>query len=345
MQMIVQIIFVTVLSVLALFVGTYVIHFCLQGIKKVYYYFIYIPVSQLFLFANQLQRWLSKPWRCFLQNNYKSEGAKVFWRGLLELVKIPLYVVLTPLRFANAAFFNIFGYAAFEIFNYLEEFVMPSTKKKGIKGFFLWVVKSPWLLIQYLVWHPMLTIIESFLWTGIDTVIPALTLYHGTDLNSAESIVSSPGRVTTGTRLTGTWHVGGGNFAGDGIYFAPRQSTAEHYSRNDIVIVCRVSLGKVLDMGLAPRSIYNCCGTSSSSEVTKYGLSHKYTTGEWWRTTGDKRWWEYCMFDRGNRYNYSWRIRPMYLLNIKGGTLQRVSGGMTHWFFRKMVIKDILNSL
>ncbi len=34
-------------------------------------------------------------------------------------------------------------------------------------------------------------------------------------------------------------------------------------------------------------------------------------------------WWEYCMYDWQNRYNYSWRIRTLYVLNLRDKQMQR----------------------
>lgn len=139
---------------------------------------------------------------------------------------------------------------------------------------------------------------------------------------------------------TGIWNVGGGNYAGDGIYFAPVMPTAEHYSGNGCIIVTRVSLGSVLDLGLAPCRIYRQCGHPNAKGVTKYGLDKGYTTGEWWRS--DSGWWEYCMYDWQNRYNESWRIRPLYVIDLQDSrNILRIPGGMSHWLFRKMVLKDL----
>ena len=49
------------------------------------------------------------------------------------------------------------------------------------------------------------------------------------------------------------------------------------------------------------------------------------------------------MYDWKNRYNHSWRIRPLYVLSIDDEMLQRIPGGMHHWLFRKMVINDIID--
>ena len=65
----------------------------------------------------------------------------------------------------------------------------------------------------------------------------------------------------------------------------------------------------MLDLGIAPRRIYSEWGVPNALNVTRWGLDHDYVTGEWWRE--DAGWWEYCMYDWQNRYNYSWRIRPI----------------------------------
>jgi len=170
-----------------------------------------------------------------------------------------------------------------------------------------------------------------------------LTLFHGTDYQASVSITNA-GRCGDSDYYTGIWNVGGGNYAGNGIYFAPARSTAIHYSRGSL-IVCRVSLGKVLDIGLAPYSIYRQCGYPNATGATDWGLRNGYTTGEWWRGDYSANWWEYCMYDWQKRYNFSWRIRPLYVLDINEKRLQRIPGGMCHWLFREMVIKDILRSI
>ena len=109
--------------------------------------------------------------------------------------------------------------------------------------------------------------------------------------------------------------------------------------------MCRVSLGKTLDLGLAPKEVYNQCGFPNAHGVTKWGLANGYVTGEWWRGGYRALWWEYCMYDWKNRYNYSWRIRPLYVLDLSNESIQRTPGGMAHWLFRQLVIKDISTSI
>lgn len=295
-----------------------------------------------FYLLNWLQRWLSKPWRLFYKSNSRNDRKNAEMREMWEKVKIPLYVVLTPLRFVNAVFFNLVVHCGFEMYNYAMEVVLPSNDKEGADNSLLLILLIPWRVLKYVVWHGGLTVVESVVWTVVDTFVPALTLYHGTDAECGVNITHA-GRCGYSNRKTGIWNVGAGNYAGNGIYFAPVRSTAEHYARghcNRALIVCRVSLGKVLDLGMAPWNVYKQCGHANALEATRWGLNNGYTTGEWWREDGP--WWEYCMYDWQNRYNHSWRIRPLYVLNLSDKQLLHIPGGMCHWLFRKMVIEDLV---
>ena len=311
------------------------------SIISVLAYKIYWIACLPFYFLNWLQRYASKPWRLFLKFNSGNETRNSQLRQTLEWVKIPLYVVLTPLRFVNAVYYNIVVHCSFETLNYVLEVLYPSHYREGADGAIGWLIWLPWRIIKYPVWHGSLTFIESIIWTIVDTFVPALTLYHGTDTTASESITQSRGRVGNNSWRTEVWNVGGGNFAGNGIYFAPARSTALHYSAGSL-IVCRVSLGRVIDLGIAPYNIFRQCGHADALGATRWGLNNGYTTGEWWRA--DCHWWEYCMYDWKNRYNHSWRIRPLYVLSMDDEMLQRIPGGMHHWLFRKMVINDIIDS-
>ena len=228
------------------------------------------------------------------------------------------------------------------MFNYVMEVFSPSEDEEGYDDFIQWIVLLPYRIIKYVIWHGSLTIIESVIWTVVEIFLPTLTLFHGTSNNAADAIVASPNRGSYRGRDVGIWRVGGGNYAGNGIYFAPARSTAKHYSAGAI-IVCRVTLGNTLDLGIAPYHVYYQCGRPNALEATRWGLDNDYVTGEWWRP--DEGWWEYCMYDWQNRYNYSWRIRPLYVIDLYNGHIQRIPGGMCHWLFRKLVIKDILTSI
>lgn len=303
-------------------------------------YKLYWLVNIPFYLLNWIQRFLAKPWRDIYRRNKGGDRRNRRRRMIWDIAKVPFYIILTPLRLINAIYYNLIAHCSFELYNYLLEVVLPSNPKEGADNDVLLIALIPWRFLRYVILHGSLTLIESVIWTAADTLFPALTLYHGTDENACVAITQS-GRAGYSGRLTGIWNVGGGNFAGNGIYFAPARATARHYSGGTI-IVCRVTLGRVLDLGMAPEYVYNQCGHPDALGATKWGLDHGYVTGEWWR--GDSRWWEYCMYDWQNRYNYSWRIRPLYILNLNEATMQRIPGGMCHWLFRGLVLKDLATS-
>jgi len=309
------------------------------GWMAILFYKLYPLISFPFYILNWLQRFMAKPWRTIYKENTRTDLENKKKREFLEGCKIPLYILLTPLRFVNAVYYNLVVHCSFEMFNYLVEVIVPENSKEGGGNFLMWAVLLPWRVAKYVIWHLALTLVESIIWTVIDTFIPALTLFHGTDYKASVSITQGPGRVCKKGWFSGVWNVGGGNFAGNGIYFAPIRSTARHYSSGSM-IVCRVSLGRTLDLGLAPKRIFDQCGHANATGATDWGLKNGYVTGEWWR--GDSGWWEYCMYDWKNRYNDSWRIRPLYVLNLNEKLVQRIPGGMYHWFFNRMVIQDLL---
>lgn len=41
----------------------------------------------------------------------------------------------------------------------------------------------------------------------------------------------------------------------------------------------------------------------------------------------------------------SWRIRPIYAVDYHSGVMQRIPGGTSHWLFRRVVLKDMGDSL
>ena len=299
-------------------------------------------VSWPFFLLNTLQRYLAKPWILFFKQHRYNNDTNETLRATFSIIKIPLYITLTPLRLANALFFNILVHCTFEMFNYTMEVIYPSSWEEGKDNYVKWPIMLPWRLIKYPLWHGSLTIIESTIWTIIDTFLPALTLFHGTSAAAADCIVASPGRGKWRPGDVGIWRVGSGNYAGNGIYFAPARSTAEHYSCGSLII-CRVTLGSTLDLGLSPYHVYRECGHPNAHTATRWGLDNGFVTGEWWRP--DSGWWEYCMYDWQNRYNFSWRIRPLYVINLDDRNIQRIHGGMCHWLFRRMVIEDIITSL
>ena len=306
-------------------------------------------ISLPFYIMNYLQFWLSKPWRPLMKKNTIPDSAKPGMRSFLRVLQIPFYIALFPLRFVNAVYYNIIIHNIYELSNYILEVAIPSDSREGGKDFWEWMAFLPYRIIKYPLGHGLLTLIESLIWTIIDTFIPAITLFHGTAEEFADNMLCDPKRNThrkysTGW-LTGIWNVGDGNYAGDGIYFGITHKTLLNYEKGS-AIVARVSVGKTIDVTLMPNYVYNQAGHRNAKAVSNWGLNNGYVSGEWWRTDEcNTDWWEICLYDRQNRYNDSWRIRPIYAIRSRDGLMQRVPGGTAHWLFRDMVWKDLMTSI
>lgn len=303
-------------------------------------------MSWPFFALNRFQLFLSKPWRIAMKDNWAKDVDKEFYRKLFRAFQVPLYFVAAPVRLINAVYYNLVIHLLYELSNYVLEVFAPTDVEMGRGNVWKWIIWFPVRMVFFLGYHFTLTVIESGIWTVIDVFVPAVTLFHGTANKYASEMVCEPLR-TRGSRRsklwkTGTWTVGAGNFAGDGIYFGISRMTLNNYQMG-CCIVARVSMGKTIDTTLMPNSVYNAAGSSNAHEVSKWGLTHGYTTGEWWRTYPG--WWEFCLFDRKNRYNDSWRIRPVYVLNYEKGIMQRIRRGTAHWLFRGMVLHDLAVSL
>lgn len=311
-------------------------------------YMVWFLVSLPFYVLNMLQFWLSKPWRPFLKNNTLPDSSKPGMRKFLRILQFPFYILATPLRFINAVYYDIAIYNLYAWSNYIVEVFIPSDETEGANDIADWLLYIPKRIGKYWLWHGALTTIESVVWTVIDTFIPAVTLYHGTAEEYADNMLCDPHRnhhrQSTKGWLTGVWNVGGGNYAGDGIYFGIFRKTLRNYEQG-AAIVTRVTMGKTIDTVLMPNSVYATAGHPNAKAVSNWGLNNGYVCGEWWRRDRGTNWWEICMYDRQNRYNESWRIRPIYAIHSRNGIMQRIPGGPAHWLFRKQVISDISDSL
>ena len=313
-----------------------------------FFYRVWFFISLPFYVSNLLQFWLAKPWRPFMKRNILPDSAKPAVRVILRILQIPLYIAITPLRFINAFYYNILIYNLYAWSNYIVEVFAPSDDKEGASDVGEWVIYLPRRIVKYWLWHGLLTTVESVIWTIIDTLIPAVTLYHGTANEYADNMLCDPHRnhhrQSTKGWLTGVWNVGGGNYAGDGIYFGLFRKTLRNYEQG-AAIVTRVTMGKAIDTVLMPDSVYATAGHPNAKAVSNWGLNNGYVCGEWWRSDRGTNWWEICMFDRQNRYNESWRIRPIYVIHSRNGIMQRIPGGPAHWLFRKQVMSDIQDTL
>ena len=313
--------------------------------------FIYKIISFPFWFLNRLQLILMEPWRYLTKGNLP-DGVRSFFRPILYPTELLLYILITPLRLVNAIYFNIIVYGITELYDLSLETLAPSKDSEGGDNIFMWIVWFPIRLIKYPILRGSLVLIEGAIWTVIDIFIPTVTMYHGTDLTAAQCIVGNDWEKGKNKKWTdGTFCSSKDGWAGAGAYFGSARSTAKGYAynywrlsdNNPVMIVCRVSLGKILNYGLAaPRYIHSNAGDGGNHALmTSYAKNHGYTTGEWWNPYG---YWEYCMFDWQNAYNNPWRIRPIYVFNFRTGVAQHINGGFRHWLFSKMVLRDILKS-
>ena len=329
----------------------------LGGIIRVIFLGAYYIISFPIYFLNRLEHFLVSPWRYFFKENWPSDISKPIWRVVTEVITVVMYIATTPLRLANAIIYNIFIHCITGIYDLLLEVLSPSDYKEGGNGFWRWLCMLPWRFLKYAVWHVFLLLLESAIWTIMDIFIPSRTFYHGTNLNAGNAITSDPHRNhylrNTSEWTSGTFLASSDNncsWAGKGVYFAIQRRLALAYSGNNrsgiggdaVMIACRVSMGRVISYSLMPDYVYHQAGGGGKhGEINKFADSHGYTMGEWYNSGV----WEYCLFDWQNRYNHPWRIRPIYMLNLRTGRAQHVTGGMQHWLFDKGVLTSLFRGL
>ena len=312
--------------------------------------YIYRLVSFPFWFLNRLQLILTGPWRYLFKYIHVGDTSRNILRPLFYGIQLLLYIITTPLRLVNAIIYNIFIYGLTELYDLTCEVFLPNNPEEGYGSFWRWIVWFPVRLVKYPIFHGSLVLIEGAIWTVIDIFIPTITMYHGTNLDAAQTIVGSSNRNTS---LWGNWLAGtikasdsDNGWGGLGVYFSPSRQVVSWYAARAggecVFIACRVSLGKILNYALAPIYVENNLGNNQRHSVlNSYADKNGYTTAEWWNGA----YWEYCMFDWQNRYNHPWRIRPIYVFNLKTGFAQHIDGGFRHWLFSKSVLDDINSSI
>ena len=328
----------------------------LGGIIRVIFLGAYYIISFPIYFLNRLEHFLVSPWRYFFKENWPSDKSKPIWRVVTEVITVVMYIATTPLRLANAIIYNIFIHCITGIYDLLLEVLSPSDYKEGAKGFWRWLFMLPLRVLKYAIWHVFLLLLESAIWTIVDIFIPARTFYHGTNLNAGNAIVSDPYRNrymrntskwTAGTFLASSAH--DCSWAGKGVYFAIQRRLALAYSGDNrsgiggdaVMIACRVSMGRVITYTLMPDYVYNQAGGGGNhGKINQFAEAHGYTMGEWYNYN---RVWEYCLFDRKDLFDNPWRIRPIYMLNLRTGRAQHITGGMQHWLFDKGVLENLFS--
>ena len=339
---------VTIGFILGVFIG---MRLFLQSIGANWGYLVvllYYLVSIPSWICNRLQFILINPWKYIFKYISVGDTTRSVMRPLLNFIQILLYIAATPLRLLNAIYYNIFVYGITEIYDLTCEVFIPTNYNEGKDDFWEWILWFPIRLAKYPIYHGTLVLIEGMIWTVIDIFIPTVTMYHGTNLEAANIILGCSKRNTNLWRnwLAGTFKASTSDngWGGLGVYFAPSRRVASSYSgrANGVVfIACRVSLGKIINYALAPQYVeFNTGRYGRHSVLNDYANDNGYDTAEWWNGA----YWEYCMYDWKNKYNYPWRIRPIYVFNIETGFAQHIDGGFRHWLFSEMVINDILQS-
>ena len=149
---------------------------------------------------------------------YDSTNATL--RPVLEVLKVLLYILITPLRVINAIYFDIIVHGLTELYDYLLEVFAPCNRKEGAGDVWIWLLTFPWRILKYPVFHGALALLESVIWTVIDTFIPAITLYHGTDLTAGQSITGEKRRNRRLGWGSGTFMASSSSWGGIGVYFA-----------------------------------------------------------------------------------------------------------------------------
>lgn len=276
------------------------------------YYWFSLPIY----FLNQIERFLVASWRYCFKTPWVSDSTKKVLRVVFDVLTVLLYIVITPLRLLNAIIYNVLVHCVAGLYDLLSEVFLPCDPNEGAGNVGRWILMFPWRLLKYPIDHGTITVCESVIWTLVDIFVPAITMYHGTDLEACELIVRDTHRNkflrktsywTYGNFMSSTSH--NNSWGGKGVYFASSRLVARGYGRrtgsyDQVMIACRISLRRVINYALTSNYVFRQTGQyGRHSELNKFGKKHHYTTGEWWNG-GDNKYWEYCLFDSKDLYDY-----------------------------------------
>jgi hypothetical protein len=157
--------------------------------------------------------------------------------------------------------------------------------------------------------------------TGVDVVFPTYTMYHGTSFKGIATNIAQEGR----------WYVGGGDYAGSGIYFGFFRKTAEHYAQGkDSALICaRVTVFPCRNSATLPRRLRKKIGNDGAGISS--GLPFPFRSIEHWRDHSYAQWFEYCLVQpkMAGKYVRTWRARPICVL--KDDFPKRIWGGLSLW--------------
>ncbi len=279
-----------------------------------------------FLFLNWLQWDLYNPlrdtWRDPASGAAARSFALVFYSGLGPLWWLAVHLILTPVRVVNALYFNIVLYWTVIFCDSVSELLRPKLDKSASNGSYLrrWLAGFPRRLGNVFRRNP-LALLEGILMTGVDAIWPTYTMYHGTSFKGIATNIAQAGR----------WYVGGGDYAGCGIYFGLLRKTAAHYAQggDNALIVARVTIFPCRNSATLPKRLRRKIGSDGSGIST--GLPWPWRSIEHWRDHSYAQWFEYCLVQPGQagKYVRSWRARPVCVL--RNGVPSRIWGGLSLW--------------
>jgi len=243
--------------------------------------------------------------------------APVYW--------VTIHILLLPIRFINAVYFNaLFG--ANIISDGFKELVLP--KLDGMRrlqpGRYLgyWFVKLPKRTLRFTL-SILGMVVEGVVMCGFDTVWPVFAMWHGTSFEGVGSDIGQKGR----------WRVGPRDWVGQGLYFGIERRVAENYknSADDSLILCRVILSYCRPVATLPKRIRQRANAESIGHHVNEYVSWPWCATEHWRPGAKSSWYEYCLLQKKpvGAYVKTWRVRPIAIL--RGGKIARIWGGIHLW--------------
>lgn len=281
-----------------------------------------------FLFLNWLQWTLYNPLRDLWTDPGDGRNSLFFslllYSGIAPLWWLVIHLALTPLRLVNAIYFNILLFWSVVFCDGLSELIHPKLGYGKASGsshqLWRWFRYFPYRLYMLFKRNGG-ALLEGILMTGVDVVLPTYTMYHGTSFKGIATNIAQAGR----------WYVGGGDYAGCGIYFGFLRRTAEHYATGeDSALICaRVTIFPCRNSATLPRRLRKKIGNDGSG--ISYGLPFPYVSIEHWRAHSYAQWFEYCLVQPGKEGKYirTWRARPVCVL--KHDLPKRIWGGLSLW--------------
>jgi hypothetical protein len=273
-----------------------------------------------FLYTNRLQWMLLSPFRKWLRDPNSSWPRRRYLAAfpLITLYSAFVYVLLFPVRFINAFYFDILLFWSVCLRDGLLALAFPHYQELNrFRRMYLWLYYLPQRLVRFIGKY-ILVLLQGLAMVCFDLLWPTLTLFHGTDKSKAEKIAT-----------TGEWLAGAGDYAGTGIYFGLEQEVAEHYIRarqEALVVVSRVTLTPCRSISTLPMKVRAQIG--SDGDAISRSLSFPWVSLEHWRK--DMQWYEFC-FVQKTKYNpiSPWRIRPICVIGKEAP--ERLVRGVTSW--------------